>query len=1123
VNQLVSPLPRATFWVVVLLLLAGSLVTLGGAQAASSPNYVLSGYATQKGGSGLYGTVVELQSRATGQIFSTQVTSSGGAFNFTTASTSGALVPGYWSVWVPAQANVSRGQGVNLCNPCTVLPVNQTPLSLYVNTSMLTTTNYPPVRLTITATDYNSAVKGQVVSTTGRAIGGATVQLLYPQFNDLSLVNNTTASNGSFYLRAPAGSWVLKTTVPGATTYYNVTAVSVPALTTVNVSKIVVRTFLISGIVEVAGGSNPPVPNGGNLTVWDPSNGYIYSSATQAGGFYSFGSYNNLTTYGSQTFYVILDSVGYANNYYTTSVTGPNPVAKNVLVSPLTPQLRGVYNTTLDFATINPATGKGSVSVNTTAILGNNTVLPTLPNASVGQLWSQLGLDFDHSISLSAAGLSDFYAWENASGPFFPAVQAGTAINGTGFLGPTGPQSVTRLSSTTACSTACSLSTAGGVQLGWNTTYQLNGTLATNSSSYTISFGFTHAPSADTYNYTLELPAGYALAAGTAAPANTRLVPLGADKTWTKFTLVSLPSPTPQGSASFSIVKYANLTANVNVTSQNFAFSTANILNATHNNYTVVVGINQNVTFSALNSTYPAGTNGTKFVWNFGDGAKSTVGQPTTNHTYTVASGSSPYTGTLNVTSSGGLVNTTTFFVWVGKGPVTAHVSTNATASQNRTANGRPYLFVNWGTAVSFNAIGSTANISSSAPIPGVISIATFTLVAKGFKVTQNYSVSQGASVDQNYSYTFLGAGVYYTNHTTINGVTIPFKGWQYNLTLLIWSGSGQSGTTTLVVLVNDTEAPTSAFQILNSAGKPVSGSGVIAAANLTARIYLNAANATDPHNGSITKYYWQISNSGNSSAYRATNQTTVKAYPTFWLAPQLKPYTINLTVWDLNGNKGWTNQSLSVSVNSTISPIMAAGNLTAPTTYNSGTSYTIWVNLTAGGGAKSTAQNVTVSFYLTSPTGTSRTYIGGSPSSVKFYNFTSGVVNTVPFATGLIASMVYGTTYRAEIQWTPSSTGNFVLYANVTASNEYSGNYINGPQTLSQSVTVNPNPTTQLLEYVAIAVAVIVVIFLIVVLYRRRTGRSGTTKSSSGGRSGLERGKSKSSDDTDDDEDDES
>ena len=1109
---MVSPLPRATFWVVVLLLLASSLVAVGGASAASSSSYVLTGFATTNTGVGLVGTQVDLQSRATGQIFTTTIHSSGGAFNFTSSGTNGALVPGYWTVWVPAQGNVTIGG----CSPaCAVLPTNQTPTAVYLNVTDLTTTLYP-VQLYYSILPYTSTLKGTVMQS-GGTVGGAKLELLDPLYNAFSFYNTTTnltgATQGTFTIYAPAGTWVLQTTAPIGETAYNVTKVTIPTRTTVTVNPNI-QNYLVYGRVLQPNGN--PVPNGGNLTVWDSSNNLIYSSPTPAGGFYSFGSYN-FSSPGTQTYNVILSTVGYAASYYTLNINGATQVNRNVVVQPLTTAQKGTYLTTLNFSTINVSTGKGSVSVNTSATLGNNTVFPNLPNATVGQMWGQLGLDFAHGISFPSTDLSQFYAWENASGPFFPAVQAGLAINGTGFLAATTAQNLTSFSET-GCSGTCGLGTGGNIKPGWNTTYQLNGTLASNSSTYTLSFGFAHALSADTYNYTITLPTGYALSAGTAAPTNTKLIPLGPDKTWTRFALVSGPSPTPQGSASFSIVKYSNLTANVNVTERNFAFSSANVLNSTHNNYTVVVGVNQNVTFSALNSTYPAGTNGTKFVWDFDDGPKVTVGQPTTNFTYTTASGKYPYNDTLTVTSSGGLVNYTTFFVWVGEGPATAVIATNATASQNRTAGSVPYVFVNWSTALSLNATFSSAKISPTSPQANVISIATFTITAKGFKVVQNYSSSQGASVDTNYSYTFLGAGVYY-NSTKIGGQSVAFRGWQYNVSLTIWTGSTQSNTTVLIVLVNDTEAPTSSFQILNSAGKGVSGSGVIAASNLTAKIQLNAANATDPHNGTITKYYWQISNSGNSSLYHATNRTSVKPYPTFWLPATPKAYTVNLTVTDLNGNKGWVNQSLAVSVNSTTTPIMQANNLTAPTTYNAGTSYTIWVNLTAGGGSKSTATNVMVTFSLTSPTGTTHSSIAGSPGSVQFYNFTGGVVNDL-VATGSVASMAYGTTLRAVIHWTPTSTGNYVLYANVTATNGYIGNYASG--LVSQPITVNPNPTTQLLEYAAIAVAVVVVILLIIVFYRRRTGR-GASGRSAGRSSGSDRGsKSKPSDDTDDDDDEE-
>lgn len=1113
--------PRAALWVVLLLLLAGTLATIATAQA-SSPNYTLTGYAKQPGALGVVpaGAQVDLVSRATGAVFSTTVFGNGGQFNFTTSSTSGALAPGYWGVWVPPQGNLSV-PGCKFCAPFGVFPAEQNTQFSYVNATALTTTTYPTIVSNVNVLSYTGEISG-TVSAGGKLVGGAEVQLLDAQYNGFALVNNTTASGGAYTLKVPltpAGlsGWVLKTTLPGPSPSYNFTSVDVTSSSTIT-KDISLNNYLISGYVNLAANPAAPVPNGGNVTVWDGYNGYVYSTPTAPGGFYSFGTYPGNFSSGPQTFEVVLSPVGYATTAYQHTVSSASPYSQNVLVSPLTAAERGIYTTTLNFSGINVLTGKGSLSVQTNAALGNDTVFANLPNASIGQMWAQLGLDFNHQTNLPMTLLSDLYAWENASGPFFPAVQAGTAINGTSFLWPSGSGALASYSSTcVSVSPGCGLASSNTISLGWNQQYTLNGTLALNSSAYTISFGFAHPTSSDTYNYTVVLPTGYSLASGTAAPAQTRLVASGPGNSWTKFTLNALPSKTPAGTFSFSIVKYASLTPNVNVSVPNFAFSSSNVLNSTHGNYTVVVGVGQNATFSALNSTYPAGTNGTSFSWVFGDGNTTTTGQPTTNHTYSLASGSTPYSGTLTVTSSGGLVNSTTFYVWVGEGPVTAVVSDNASASSNRTSGGVPYVFVNWGAVLYFNASASTAKISPTAPIGGVLSVASYAFAARGFKATQNYSAGQGKFFGQNWTYQFLGAGVYYANHTTIGGLPVDFKGWQYNLTLTVWDGTGQSATASLIVLVNDTEAPVSSFQILNSAGKPVSGSGVVAAANLTAQVQLNGANASDPHNGSLTKYYWLITNSGNTSVHVGVNQTTVKPYPLRWLAPQTRPYTVNLTVTDLNGIRGWTTQSLAVTVNSTTSVIMAANNLTGPTSVNSGTSYTYWVNVTVGGGAKAVALNVQVAFYLTSPSGTSRTYIAGTPGTVVFYNYVNGIVNATPLVTGLVASMSYNTTYRAVVTWSPVTTGNFVLYANATASNEYAGNYPTGPQLKSQAITVNPNPTTQLLEYVAIAVAVIVVILAIVFLYRRRTRRTTVTKSS--GRSGIERSRSKSTDEDEDDD----
>jgi hypothetical protein len=457
---------------------------------------------------------------------------------------------------------------------------------------------------------------------------------------------------------------------------------------------------------------------------------------------------------------------------------------------------------------------------------------------------------------------------------------------------------------------------------------------------------------------------------------------------------------------------------------------------------------------------------------------------------------------------------------------VSAVISVNSTSHENRTVSGVTYVMVNWSTVLQFNASLSKAVVSPTATVPGVVSVASYVLTSShGFKKTANYSASQGAQFWHNWSVQFLGAGSY-LSAGIVSGNSVPFLGWQYNLTLTVWDGAGHTAKASLVILVNDTEKPVSAFQLLNAAGTPIKGSGIVAGgANLSAKVLLNGANASDPHNGSIVNYYWLVTNAKNTSFRWATNTSSVKTaglYPAVWLAAATNAYTINLTVKDRNGNTGYATQSLTVSQNTTTSPIMAvlntAGNYSVPSSFTDGSTYTLWVNVSVGGGSKSVAHNVQVVFYLLSPSGSgNRITIGGTPQSVKFFNYTKGVVNATAFSTGNISSLAFNKTVRAEITWTPAITGTYTLYVNATASNEFSGDYSTGPQQQKFSISIGPNPTTQLLEYVAIAAAVVVVLFLIVIYYRRRTGKSGAKAGTS--RSGLERPKRPADEEEDEDE----
>ncbi|HYK93361.1 MAG TPA: PKD domain-containing protein [Thermoplasmata archaeon] len=1051
------------------------------------------------------GVTVDLISQATHSVYTTQTLSAyglpSGQFSFNSGNTGGSLAPGWWGIQVPAQARLH----LSGCNPCAILPASQTPVFQYFNSSALTTSLYPVTVGNVAVYPYNGTIFGNASAGTGPAVN-ASVQLLDPSYAGLVLANATTNRTGAFNFSAPSGTWVLKTTLPSSPNKFDYQQVVIAGnRVTVNPT---ISNILVSGYVnQLASGKH--VPNGGNATVVDLTTMGVYTYSVPPLGFYAVGGYpQGFVGPGAENFEVSLSVVGYGTMSFPVSVTSSGAsVASpyNVLAPAIAPP--AVYNTTLDLRQ-----GFTNLTVYTNATLGNDSTFPELPNASVGQLWGQLGLDFNHSLTFSSSSLPALYSWVQSEGPFFPAVQAGTSLNGVAF----GANSSFGFTPSSTCSGPCGLLSSSGLAFGWMAHYNTTSALSSSLKNYTLGFSFRHPTHSQSINYTVKLPAGYVLSAGQAAnaPAGSSLIPAGPGGTWTSFTLVSKPYSTASSTASLTIVKYGNITAIVNVSAQNFAFSHQNVLNQTRGNYTVVVGSGENVTFSAANSTFPAGTNGSLYQWNYGDSTPvSSSGQPVGYHTY---SAPGKYDGTLTVTSSGGYVSATTFAVLAGGLSPSAVISANTTV---QSANGVNYTIVNASTTIHFNATASTAPLGSFTTVDGVVSIASWHIVSHSFSLPANYTASSGVSKPKNtnLTYTFKGAG-YYLNGTTLNGVSIAITGWQYNVSLEVWDGGGHHTNASMVVFVRDTQKPLPVVTILDSRGRTVTSSGVVEGANHTAQVQLSAANSTDPSNGSIVSYHWNLTNAGNSSFHVLLNQTAtspaykIPARPSFWLAPQTKPYTVNLTVADRAGNTAYKVATITVAVNQTTRPVLTVGNLTAPGTMTDGTSYTIWVNVTDSLGKNSTAQNVSVRFYLLPPSGSgSPINIGGSPGSVQFFNYTSNTtVSSSPSFTGL-ATIKYNHTLRAEISWNPDRTGTFDLWVNATASNEFPGTYSNGANTAKVSVTLNPNPTTQYLQYAAIGGAVVVIIGVAWYLLRRRSRGGSAPKGKSSGtasKSGLERGK---------------
>lgn len=1100
--------PRVALWALLVLMLAAVLAPVPGVRAASPSNYALNGVVTTAANVPVPGGVtVDLISGATQAVYTT-TTTAGGSFSFTNPGTSGALVPGYWGLYVPPQGNLTlRG-----CRPCGILPSNEAPSYTYETAQNLTSATSLRTITGVSVLEYNATIFGNATQGTSPA-AGANVQLLAAGFNGFVLSNNTTLNAGNFSLKVPWGTWVLRTTLPGVPDQFDYQQVTVNAARlTVNPS---ISKYLTYGTVYQQSNPTAQVPYAGNATVYDVANQYTYSTPTLNGGFYAVGTYPaGFSGSGSNTFDVFLQTIGYHTVWYPLTVSGSNTtggVPHNVWTSAQYDP--AVYSTDLNYSK-----GFDWLNTSTQVALSNDSTFPQLPNASVGQLWAQAALDWQHNLSFDSANVPALEAWIESAGPFFPAGAAQAKVNSSGYNESMGGN----FSFSTGCTTGwCGVTSAAGIQYSWSKNYQLNGTLAGNATSYTVSFNFRHPTNYESINYTVNLPNGYALQAGTSAPSNSRLVADGPGGTWTKFTLVSEPSANPSGSASFTFVKYGKVTANVNATVSQFAFSTSNVLNSTHGNYSVLVGVGQNVSFSAAGSSFPTGINGSRYAWTWGDGSPvSTTTQAVAYHTY-AASGE--FNGSLNLTSSGGTYGTVTFHVYVGSGAVSGSIVSNATANETKTAGTTTYLEVNWSTSLQFNASGFSSTLYANGPsVP--LSVAAWNATDGPENATSNFTAGSKAYVADNFTVTFTAnSDPEYLSGATIGGSPVSFLGWQYNITVRVWSAIGQYATDELIVLVKDTQKPVAVATLQNAAGTNVTSSGLVEGSNHTVKVLLVGKYSYDPNGGGLTTYLWNVSNSGNSSVdqnitqHNRTGLQPPVAYP-LWLSPQTKPYTVNLTVTDRAGNTQYNVATITVAVNTSTRPVLVVSNLTAASSMTDGSSYTVWANVTNTIGANSTAVGVQVAFYLLPPSGSgSPVYIAGGPSHTTFYTYANGTdtVNAT-LGTGSV-TLKYNETVRAQVTFTPGLTGTYELWANATASNEFAGDYATGDNEQHVTVNLSANNTMLDIEYGVIAVVVIVAILGFVWFRYYRTPKSTKSSGRSSDRSPAKKPETKPADDEDD------
>lgn len=1071
------------------------------------------------------------------------------------------LEPGWFTASVLPQVDYQTS------TPVLLLPSNGGSNTQYESQSDLTGGSSIPVD-GIALTPMNQSLEVQVNTTTGfrDAKDAVELQLLDPSFSGFSLATVTvpagrgSSNEGGFYnfTNVPAGTWTVYASgyTPSSPSdqQFNYTSA---AITNTNSGQH--SAFLLLGSAGVSGFVEPTdhgwFYNQTNLTLYDYQTGGVYSFTNPSNAYLSHystyfqaGLFNSLIAQGgSRQFTLLVAPQGYTTawaNLTANGVTGLQGMTFHV--NDLANDPATVQQNTITFSD----SSFNVANITSQESYSNDSSIWGLPNASVGDLYAQVGLDFRGGSGIDATpwawhGLTN---WLAADGAMYPPGQGNLEVNGTFFGGNRTVHDVWG-------STPTNLNFTSGQKFSYWTeqNYSLSKGIHNGYQSYNLTMGFRYPSAGESLSYTVHLPADYVLAGNTVAPLGTRLTPAGPGGTWTSFTLTPYQSPEttdvpigPENStAYFQVERVENVTAVVAVTSANFAFANkTNVVNDTHENYTVIVGGGQNASLTSQ-SVFPSGFNITSLDWHVGTQATAKAqcygatispqgwlnvsGACTTVWVTYPTSAGAVQKDQLVAIANGGNRSTQNFTVLVDTASPTPAITLNDTHAYFQTISSNvSFVQLNWGQELKFNATNSTSLIQSSLTTPaGRLSDAIWNISATPSYYAVNYSIgAKAASVFGNVTYSFLGAGSYYSSYpSTLGGVTIPtssgplsgkFHGWVYTVKLTLYDAGGNKANAVLFVFVNDTEKPDAIgavqggpdFNPIADENQNVSSGTDLK--NGTCTVVLVDKWSYDPHNGSVAAYSWEISNdpaSGFKTVWKNVSAGSSGVAPTTSLdeslappnTPTPSPYNITLNATDLAGNWANTTFHFTCSINTTLNPILQATDLSLSggTTMTVGDSYTLTVNITNLGGIDSVADNSSLRVYTASSTAsTSQSNQGGS---VSWWGWTGGIRNGTTAFSGSLATIHYNNTYQADFTFKPGSAGSYEVCVNSTATNEFAGSYKTGANVACLAVTVNQSPIEMYIIYGVVSAAVIVVLVAVGILLTRR--RRGGGKKTTGGK----------------------
>ena len=432
-------------------------------------------------------------------------------------------------------------------------------------------------------------------------------------------------------------------------------------------------------------------------------------------------------------------------------------------------------------------------------------------------------------------------------------------------------------------------------------------------------------------------------------------------------------------------------------------------VNATYSYY--IVANNSEMIFSSTDS-YDPNLNPLTYIWNFGDGsANMTSSYSSVRHTFTQATFFRNVSLTVRDVSN-----------------LTSTVMIKVKVDDQKPI---PIISVNGGSVSTFYAVqkqtltfGEASTVDyitgPSDPVPGVI---------------HQYSWNFGD-----------GSNPVTVIPPSLQNVTHSFtKAGTFTVWLNVTDSVGHLASSSMEVIVNDTEAPIAKMSIKNAIDL------VSSTAQERTMLTFNASSSSD-NSGSISSFHWDFGD-GTTAEGIYVNHTFATA----------GTYKVVLVAIDANGNAGNISRTLTI----TYGPrpdLRTLSIVIDPSSYAAGDLVTIKLNLINMGTANAT--DVYAVYYLIDLAG-NRQEIGNS--SQLFVN------GTLADHLGLGESGYVALTYNF------ASKGSYNLEADVHALDEVKIS----DNVAKQSISVNDG--SSILPLVAIVVALIVIVAAVLVVFRKR------------------------------------